>query len=58
MKPRLKRDYSQKLHRMCWFCRGSGILGYGSSPKDAYSDWLAHMRLRGLIPYPVTMELK
>lgn len=50
-KPRLRRDYSQTLHRVVWFCRGSGVLGYADSPRNAYIDWRTHMRLRGLMPY-------
>ena len=52
-KPRLRRDYSQTLHRVVWFCRGQGVLGYADSPRNAYNDWKVHMYLRGLIPYPI-----
>lgn len=51
-KPRLRRDYSQTLRRVVWFARGSGVLGYADSPRNAYRDWVDHMRLRGLMPYP------
>lgn len=43
MTPRIKRDYSIKLKRMTWFCRGHGRLGFADSPKEAYIDWVWRM---------------
>ena len=56
-KPRLRRDYSLTMRRTVWLCRGSGVLGHADSPRNAYRDWVDHMRLRGLMPYP-TLEQK
>ena len=47
MTPRIKRDYSIKLKRMTWFCRGQGRLGFADSPKNAYIDWAWRMHEDG-----------
>lgn len=51
-RPRLRRDYSLTMRRVVWFCRGSGVLGYADSPRNAYRDWVGRMHLHGLMPYP------
>lgn len=45
-KPKLTYERSLTQHCNLWFCRGSGSLGLGTPPQQAYWDWRYRMQLR------------
>ncbi|GEM_PF-6636704 len=43
-KPRIYRNPSQSIGRQ-WVCVGSGYVGFGCTPADAYAEWAVAKRL-------------